>query len=106
MGKGQGTLTHFLSFADFCCLSDLDIYLGLSSEFGLKSEQIDFPFFFIRSNKPILPPYTESIFTNASGKILRIMCLVETTQALGISHLDIFSLLLVVSIASSGHFTV
>ena len=106
MGKGQGTLTHFLSFADFCCLSDLDIYLGQSSEFGLKSEQIDFPFFIIKSNKPILPPYTESIFTNASGKILRIMCLVEATQALGISHLDVFSLLLVVSIASSGHFTV
>ena len=34
------------------------------------------------------------------------MCLVETIQALGISHLDIFSLLLVVSIASSGNFTV
>ena len=106
MGKHEGTLTCFLSFADFCCLSDLDIYLGLSSEFGLESEQIDLPFFIIRSNKPILPPYTESISTNATGKILRIMCLVETIQALGISHLDIFSLLLVVSIASSGNVTV
>ena len=105
MGKGEGTLTCFLSFADFCCLSDLDICLGLSSEFGLESEQIDLPFI-IRSNKPILPPYTESISTNASGKILRMMCLVETIQALGISHIDIFSLLLVISIASSGNFTV
>ena len=106
MGKGKSALTYFLNFTEFCCLSDLDMYLGLSSELGLESEQINFPFFIIRSNKPILPLYTESISTNASGKILRIMCLVETIQALDISHLDIFSLLLVVSIASSGHFTV
>lgn len=106
LAKGQGTLACFLEFSDLCCLSDLDIYLGLSPGFGLEeSEQIDFPFFIIRSNWPVPRTYTVSISTNALfvlWRSWRIVCLVENTQALGISYLDIVLLLLLVSVASSG----
>ena len=43
--------------------------------------------------------------TVGAGENYRVVCLVEGTQALGISYRDIFPLLLLDSVASSGHFT-
>lgn len=82
-----------LRFSDLCYISDLDMYLGLSSGFGFKEpEQINFPFFIMRCNWPILPTYTVSI--GKTGEY----CVWWKKQVLDISCLDIFPLLLLFSI--------